>query len=156
MTTGIISASSMSGSGVNIVDIMEKEKEANETIEKYEKALEIEKKAEKIIKYANKNNLDVQETLESFFSEEELELYENISFLRAEVAEIQDRGKLKKKQEDFALEKYMKKHRKKCRKKKSVTITPWIPAVDTTGGGFNENDYIKYISKNTSNLHLLA
>jgi flagellar biosynthesis GTPase FlhF len=140
-------------------------KEENKTLEKYELAKEIKEKAKKFIEYAERNNLNVQDTLEAFFSEEELELYENFFSIKNEAEKIIQ----KRKKEELEKEELDKMYQRLIKKKtfdntqKTTGFPSNYPKNDSTAGGFDKNIVpwnetqitLSSVKKETFNSHLI-
>lgn len=77
------------------IDYGNKQKTEDDLVlEAFEKVKEIIPKVNKILDYAEKNKFDTQETLEAFFTEEELDLFENFSEIKKNAEQIIEKRKL--------------------------------------------------------------
>jgi hypothetical protein len=125
-----LTAGYMSGGSI-MYDTSNDRAEEDALIKDYELALEIKEKVKKITKYANDNKLDVQETLESFFSEEELDLYENLPFLRDEISKITSRRKKELEDRERTMQGYI--DGQKIKSIPGIQQVPYYPVIPGAG-----------------------
>jgi hypothetical protein len=88
---GSMSSSASPTSMYSYADFDKERRDEEEMLEKCEKADEVMKRIKKIIEYAEKNLLNTQETLEAFFTEEEIDLYNNYFTIKEATRKIKEK-----------------------------------------------------------------
>ena len=89
--TGSMSSSASPTSMYSYVDFDKERRDEDEMLEKCERADEVMRRIKNIIEYAEKNLLNTQETLEAFFTEEEIDLYNNYFTIKEAARKIKEK-----------------------------------------------------------------
>jgi len=147
LSRGALSASLSSMSGQAMYD-EEMQKEEDTILDKYYSISEVMKKVETLKKYAEKHNLDLQETLETFLTDKELYIYENKVEIQRLAQDILKKRQANQEEEKKQREKAIKDHFYPPNK---ISDYIW----NTIDGKFDEKSFVAQLT-NPNKLHLLT